>query len=110
MKKIGEASGEGKTDNKKIEDILFKDIEFINESSVYLLSFTIGNFEANIYEDYEFELASKTSLKKAYKEIEKIMSFIAIEGTSDEKLQKLENLGIENETYNNKKELLLKLE
>ncbi len=32
--------------------------------------------------------------------IEKIMNFIEIDGTSDEKIIKLENLGIENETYN----------
>lgn len=32
-------------------------------------------------------------------EIEKIISFIAIDGTSDEKIKKLENLGIKNEVY-----------
>ncbi len=32
-------------------------------------------------------------------EIKKIMDFIAINGTSDEKIKKLENLGIENEVY-----------
>lgn len=32
-------------------------------------------------------------------EIEKIINFIAINGTSDEKIEKLENLGIDNEMY-----------
>ena len=32
-------------------------------------------------------------------DIEKIMNFISIEGTSDEKIEQLKNLGIENETY-----------
>lgn len=38
-------------------------------------------------------------LKVEKTEIETIMNFIAIEGNSDEKIESLENLGIENETY-----------
>ena len=33
-------------------------------------------------------------------QIQKIIDFIEIQGTSDEKIQKLENLGIQNETFN----------
>lgn len=40
-----------------------------------------------------------TKLKVEKTEIETIMNFIAIDGTSDEKIKKLENLGIENEVY-----------
>ena len=40
-----------------------------------------------------------TKLKVEKTEIETIMNFIAIDGTSDEKIEKLENLGIENEVY-----------
>ena len=32
-------------------------------------------------------------------DIEKIINFIKIDGTSDEKISKLQNLGIDNETY-----------
>ena len=38
-------------------------------------------------------------LKVEKTEIETIMNFIVIDGTSDEKIKKLENLGIENEVY-----------
>lgn len=38
-------------------------------------------------------------LKVEKNEIETIMNFIAIDGTSDEKIEKLVNLGIENEVY-----------
>ena len=38
-------------------------------------------------------------LKVQESEIEKIMNFIAIDGTSDEKIKQLENLGIDNEIY-----------
>jgi len=40
-----------------------------------------------------------TKLKVEKAEIETIMNFIAIGGTSDEKIEKLENLGIDNEIY-----------
>lgn len=40
-----------------------------------------------------------TKLKVEKTEIQTIMNFIAIDGTSDEKIEKLENLGIENEVY-----------
>ena len=43
------------------------------------------------------EELAKIGVEKA--EIEKIMKFIVIEGTADEKIQKLENLGMENEIY-----------
>ena len=33
-------------------------------------------------------------------EVQKVMNFIRIDGTTDEKLEKLENLGIDNEMYN----------
>lgn len=47
--------------------------------------------------------AVKQELAKLYidpKDIDKIMSFIKIDGSTDEKLEKLKNIGIENETYN----------
>lgn len=40
-----------------------------------------------------------TKLTVQENEIETIMNFIAIDGNSDEKIEKLENLGIENEVY-----------
>lgn len=40
-----------------------------------------------------------TKLEVGTTEIETMMNFITIEGTSDEKIQKLEQLGIENEVY-----------
>ena len=40
-----------------------------------------------------------TKLNVKENEIEKIMNFIAIDGVSDEKIEKLEKLGIENEVY-----------
>lgn len=40
-----------------------------------------------------------TKLEVGTTEIETMMTFISIEGTSDEKIQKLEQLGIENEVY-----------
>lgn len=47
----------------------------------------------NVIEEFE-----KIGLSK--EQIQKIIDFIEIQGTSDEKIKKLENLGIQNETFN----------
>ncbi len=80
--------------NRKVLNGLFESLNQ-KENAVEILRI-IDKIEKIGKEAVEEELA-KLNVQKA--EIEKIMSFIAIDGTSDEKIQKLENLGIENEIY-----------
>ncbi len=51
-----------------------------------------------IGKDSVIEEFEKLGLSK--EQIQKIIGFIEIQGTSDEKIEKLENLGIQNETFN----------
>lgn len=80
--------------NRKVLNGLFESLNQ-KENAVEILRI-IDKIEKIGKEAVEEELA-KLKIQKV--EIEKIMNFIAIDGTSDEKIQKLENLGIENEVY-----------
>lgn len=80
--------------NRKVLNGLFESLNQ-KENAVEILRI-IDKIEKIGKEAVKEELA-RLNVQKA--EIEKIMSFIAIDGTSDEKIQKLENLGIENEVY-----------
>ena len=80
--------------NRKILNGLFESIGQKN-ASVEILRI-IDKIDKIGREAVEEEL-EKLSVGK--EQIEKIMSFIQIEGNSDEKIQKLEALGIDNETF-----------
>ncbi len=80
--------------NRKVLNGLFESLNQ-KENAVEILRI-IDKIE-KIGKDSVIEELAKLNVQRA--EIEKIMSFIAIDGTSDEKIQKLENLGIENEVY-----------
>lgn len=80
--------------NRKVLNGLFESLNQ-KENAVEILRI-IDKIEKIGKEAVKEELA-RLNVQKA--EIEKIMRFIAIDGTSDEKIQKLENLGIENEVY-----------
>lgn len=80
--------------NRKVLNGLFESLNQ-KENAVEILRI-IDKIEKIGKGAVEEELA-RLNVQKA--EIEKIMSFIAIDGTSDEKIQKLENLEIENEVY-----------
>ena len=80
--------------NRKVLNGLFESLNQ-KEKAVEILRI-IDKIEKIGKEAVEEELA-RLNVPKA--EIEKIMSFIAIDGTSDEKIKQLENLGIENEVY-----------
>ena len=83
-----------KINNRRILNGLFESVDQ-KENSVEILRI-IDKIEKIGKEEVikEFE---ELGLKE--KQISNIMDFIEIEGTSDEKIEKLENLGIENETY-----------
>lgn len=80
--------------NRKILNGLFESLGQ-KENSVEILRI-IDKID-KIGKEAVIEELTKLNLQKT--EIEKIISFIAIEGSSDEKIRKLENLGIENEGY-----------
>ena len=80
--------------NRKILNGLFESLGQ-KENAVEILRI-IDKIDKIGKEAVQEELA-KIKVEKA--QIEKIMNFIAIEGTKDEKILKLENLGIENEMY-----------
>lgn len=81
--------------NRKILNGLFQSLGQ-KESSVEILR-TIDKIDKIGKEKVIEELQKQKIEKQA---IEKIIAFIEIEGTSDEKLQKLEHLKIENELFN----------
>ena len=83
-----------KINNRRILNGLFESVDQ-KENSVEILRI-IDKIEKIGKEEVikEFE---ELGLKE--KQISNIIDFIEIEGTSDEKIEKLENLGIENETY-----------
>lgn len=81
--------------NRKILNGLFQSLGQ-KESSVEILR-TIDKIDKIGKEKVIEELQKQKIEKQA---IEKIIAFIEIEGTSDEKLQKLEDLKIENELFN----------
>ena len=80
--------------NRKILNVLFESIKQ-KENSVQILRI-IDKIE-KIGKEAVIEELKKIEVKKDA--IDKIISFIEIEGTTDEKLQKLQNLNIENETF-----------
>ena len=94
IKEIGFEDFTIKINNRKILNGLFKDLDE-QEKSVEILRI-IDKIEKIGKESVEKELES---LKIENPKIEKIMKFIQIEGTSDEKIKELENLGIKNETF-----------
>ena len=83
-----------KINNRKILNGLFESIKQ-RENSVEILR-VIDKIE-KIGKKSVIEEFQKLGLKE--EQIKNIIDFIEIEGTSDQKIEKLENLGIENETY-----------
>ena len=83
-----------KINNRKILNGLFEGLNQ-KENSTEILR-VIDKLE-KIGKDAVVEELKKLDVKE--EQIKAIMDFIEIEGTSDEKLEKLENLGINNETY-----------
>ena len=83
-----------KINNRKILNGLFESVEQ-KENSVEILRI-IDKIE-KIGKQSVIEEFQKLGLKE--KQIKNIIDFIEIEGTSDQKIEKLENLGIQNETY-----------
>ncbi len=83
-----------KINNRKILNGLFEGLNQ-KENSTEILR-VIDKIE-KIGKDAVVEELKKLDVKE--EQIKAIMDFIEIEGTSDEKLEKLENLGINNETY-----------
>ena len=94
FKKLGFSNFTIKINNRKILNGLFESIEQ-KESSVEILRI-IDKIE-KIGKEAVIEEFRKLNLDE--KQINKIIDFIEISGDSDEKLSKLENLGIENEKY-----------
>ena len=80
--------------NRKILNGLFEDIN-AKENSVDIMRI-IDKIEKIGEDKVKEELRE---LKLTEKNIEKIIEFIGIQGTTDEKISALENLKIENETY-----------
>ena len=80
--------------NRKILNGLFEDIN-AKENSVDIMRI-IDKIEKIGEDKVKAELRE---LNLAEKNIEKIIGFIAIQGTTDEKISALENLKIQNETY-----------
>ena len=83
-----------KINNRKILNGLFESVEQ-KENSAEILRI-IDKIE-KIGKEAVIEEFNKLGLKE--EQINKIISFIEITGSSDEKIEKLENLGITNETY-----------
>ncbi len=83
-----------KINNRRILNGLFESVEQ-KENAVEILRI-IDKIE-KIGKEAVIEEFKKLGLKD--KQIEQIIDFIEIEGISDEKIEKLENLGIRNETY-----------
>ena len=83
-----------KINNRRILNGLFESVEQ-KENSVEILRI-IDKIE-KIGKEAVIEEFTKLGLKE--NQINNIINFIEIEGTSDEKIEKLENLGIQNETY-----------
>ena len=83
-----------KINNRKILNGLFESVEQ-KENSVEILRI-IDKIE-KIGKQSVIEEFQKLGLKE--NQIKNIMDFIEIEGTSNQKIEKLENLGIQNETY-----------
>ena len=83
-----------KINNRKILNGLFESVEQ-KENSVEILRI-IDKIE-KIGKQSVIEEFQKLGLKE--NQIKNIIDFIGIEGTSDQKIEKLENLGIQNETY-----------
>ena len=83
-----------KINNRKILNGLFESVEQ-KENAVEILRI-IDKIE-KIGKEAVIEEFEKLGLQE--KQINNIINFIEIEGTSDEKIEKLENLGIQNETY-----------
>ncbi len=83
-----------KINNRRILNGLFESVEQ-KENAVEILRI-IDKIE-KIGKEAVIEEFKKLGLQE--KQINNIINFIEIEGTSDEKIEKLENLGIENETY-----------
>ena len=83
-----------KINNRRILNGLFESVEQ-KENAVEILRI-IDKIE-KIGKDAVIEEFEKLGLKE--NQIKNIIDFIEIEGTSDEKIEKLENLGITNETY-----------
>ena len=80
--------------NRKILNGLFESLELTDKATEIL---RIIDKIDKIGKDAVIEELEKIEVNK--EAINKIMEFIAIEGTSDEKLEKLKELKIENETY-----------
>ena len=83
-----------KINNRRILNGLFESVNQ-KENAVEILR-VIDKIE-KIGKDAVIEEFKKLGLKE--EQIHNIINFIEIDGTSDEKLEKLESLGIENETY-----------
>ena len=83
-----------KINNRRILNGLFESVDQ-KENAVEILRI-IDKIE-KIGKEEVIKEFKELGLKE--KQISNIIDFIEIEGTSDEKIEKLENLGIENETY-----------
>lgn len=83
-----------KINNRKILNGLFESINQ-KEKSVDIMR-TIDKIDKIGADNVEKELLE---YGVDVNSVEKIMNFISIQGTSDEKIEKLENLGIQNDTY-----------
>ena len=83
-----------KINNRRILNGLFESVEQ-KDNAVEILRI-IDKIE-KIGKEAVIEEFQKLGLQE--KQINNIINFIEIEGTSDEKIEKLENLGIQNETY-----------
>ena len=79
------------------------ELDLINDAEIPSIIYTL--FRELGFEDFTIKIGKEAVIEELRKldvkeeQINSIMNFIEIEGTSDEKLQKLENLGIDNETY-----------
>ena len=94
FRKLGFENFTVKINNRKILNGLYESIGQ-KENSVEIMRI-IDKIE-KIGEDAVKEEISKLGVSD--NDIEKIINFIKIDGTSDEKIEKLENLQIDNETY-----------
>ena len=94
FRKLGFENFTVKINNRKILNGLYESIGQ-KENSVEIMRI-IDKIE-KIGEDAVKEEISKLGVPD--NDIEKIINFIKIDGTSDEKIEKLENLQIDNETY-----------
>ena len=94
IKELGFEEFTIRINNRKILNGLF---EYINQKDNSVEILRIIDKIEKIGKDAVIEDLEKIGVSK--EEIEKIINFIEIDGTTDEKLQKLQDLNIENETF-----------